>query len=376
MFDQQETINAIALTRLNQFSLAGLASLYRITGSATAVIDHRDHIRDILPDASQRLIDALSNLSEPLQRAEDEYRYDESHDIEALTMNDSRYPQRLKDCDDAPIVLFYKGTADLNARRVVSIVGTRQCTPYGHDLIQRFCRDLKQWCPEVLIVSGLAYGVDINVHRQALANGYETAAVLAHGHDTLYPPRHKDTADAMIRHGALVTEFLTHTKADKVNFVRRNRIVAGMADATILVESATHGGGLITTAIAQSYGRDVFAFPGAVGAPYSEGCNALIRNNGASLITSAGDFADAMGWKDDLSLEKARQKGVERDLFPTLTDDEQRLVALLQRSNDMPLNMLAIQADMPIATATTLLFSLEMKGVVRLYAGNTYHLIT
>lgn len=375
MYDQQEIINAIALTRLNQFSLAGLVSLYRITGSATAVIEHHSCIRDILPDASERLVDALNDLSEPLRRAEEEYAYDESHDIEVLTMGDSRYPQRMKECDDAPLVLFHKGTAELNRQRVLSIVGTRHCTPYGQDLIRRFCSELRQYCPEVLIVSGLAYGVDINAHRQALANGYETAAVLAHGLDYLYPPRHKETAEAMTRHGALVTEFLTRTAADKVNFIRRNRIVAGMADATILVESAAHGGGLITTGIAQDYGRDVFAFPGAVGAQYSEGCNALIRRHGAALITSAADFVDAMGWQDDGAMASARQKGVERDLFPALSDDERRIVALLQRSNDLRINMIATQTDMSIATATSLLFSLEMKGMVRLYAGGMYHLL-
>ena len=170
-------------------------------------------------------------------------------------MNDDRYPQRLKDCDDAPLILFYKGNANLNQQRVINIVGTRHCTPYGEDLIRRFITDLKQLSPNVLIMSGLAYGVDIVAHRQALASGYETIGVLAHGLDDLYPRQHRETAARMIEQGGLLTEFLTRTNADKINFVRRNRIVAGMSDACILIESAAHGGGLITCDISQSYGE-------------------------------------------------------------------------------------------------------------------------
>lgn len=375
MDNSQEIINTIALTRINYFSLAGMLELYRRLGSATAVMDHRDNIRDVLPDATQRLIDALKDVSEPLRRAEAELEYDEAHGITPLTMNDTRYPSRLRECDDAPLMLFYKGTADLNHARVLSIVGTRHCTSYGQDLIRRFCDDLRQICPDVLIISGLAYGVDICAHRNALRSGFDTAAVLAHGLDTLYPSSHRDTAREMLTRGGLITEFLTGTNADKVNFVRRNRIVAGMADATLLVESASHGGGLITTGIAQSYGRDVFAFPGAVGMTYSEGCNNLIRNNGAALITCATDLAAAMTWDNDSALRDARQQGIERQLFPELTDDEQLIVSTLAKTNDMQINMLAVRTGIPVQRMSALLFSLEMKGVVRMYAGGTYHLL-
>lgn len=375
MDNSQEIINTIALTRINYFSLAGMLELYRRLGSATAVIDHRDNIRDVLPDATQRLIDALKDVSEPLRRAEAELEYDEAHGITPLTMNDTRYPSRLRECDDAPLMLFYKGTADLNHARVLSIVGTRHCTSYGQDLIRRFCDDLRQICPDVLIISGLAYGVDICAHRNALRSGFDTAAVLAHGLDTLYPSSHRDTAREMLTKGGLITEFLTGTNADKVNFVRRNRIVAGMADATLLVESASHGGGLITTGIAQSYGRDVFAFPGAVGMTYSEGCNNLIRDNGAALITCATDLAAAMTWDNDSALRDARQQGIERQLFPELTDDEQLIVSTLDKTNDMQINMLAVRTGIPVQRMSALLFSLEMKGVVKMYAGGTYHLL-
>lgn len=375
MDNSQEIINTIALTRINYFSLAGMLELYRRLGSATAVMDHRDDIRDVLPDATQRLIDALKDVSEPLRRAEAELEYDEAHGIIPLAMNDTRYPSRLRECDDAPLMLFYKGNADLNRARVLSIVGTRHCTSYGQDLIRRFCDDLRQICTDVLIISGLAYGVDICAHRNALRSGFDTAAVLAHGLDTLYPSSHRDTAREMLTRGGLITEFLTGTNADKVNFVRRNRIVAGMADATLLVESASHGGGLITTGIAQSYGRDVFAFPGAVGMTYSEGCNNLIRDNGAALITCAADLATAMTWDNDSALRDARQQGIERQLFPELTDDEQLIVSTLTKTNDMQINMLAVRTGIPVQRMSALLFSLEMKGVVRMYAGGTYHLL-
>lgn len=373
--DQQEIINTIALTRINYFTLAGLIELYRLLGSATEVINHRHNIRDILPDAGDRLIDSLACLDEPLKRAEVELTYDLEHHIQPLTLNDPRYPQRLKECPDAPLILFYLGNTDLNPKRVINIVGTRHCTAYGQDLIRRFVTDLRALCPEVLIISGLAYGVDINAHRQALTNGFPTVGVLAHGLDDLYPPRHQQTAIEMVGHGGLVTEFLTQTNADKVNFVRRNRIVAGMSDACVLVESAARGGGLITTGISQSYGRDVFAFPGAVGAPYSAGCNNLIRDNGAALITSAEDFVKAMGWQTDAAIQKAHRKGIERQLFPSLSPEEQAVVDVLQCNNDLQINMLSVQSGLTISRLTALLFQLEMKGVIKPLAGGMYHLL-
>ena len=373
--EQQEIINAIALTRIGYFNLAGWGALCRKLGSATAVMDHRHHIRDILPDASPRLVHALDNVGDAIHRAEAELEWDLAHGVEPLCMGDDRYPQRLKDCPDAPLVLFYRGSADLNSSRVISVVGTRRATAYAKDLIDRFMSDLRQLCPHVLVVSGLAYGVDILAHRAALNNGYETAGVLAHGLDDLYPTAHRQTAEEMERHGGLLTEFLTGTNADKMNFVRRNRIVAGVADACILVESAARGGGLITCSIARSYAREVFAFPGPVGAPYSEGCNHLIRDNAAALITGAADFVQAMGWEEDRKIADSRRAGIERQLFPDLSDDEKRIVSALERHNDLQINMLSAQADIPIARLTALLFSLEMKGVVRTLAGGMYHLI-
>ena len=372
--NDNETRNAIALTRVNYFNLAGLAQLYRQLGSATAVIAHRNDLREVLPDASPRLQEATRNIETYLKVADAEMEYNLRNGIRALSLADDDYPQRLKNCDDAPLVLFYKGTANLNRERVINIVGTRHCTAYGQDLIRRFISELKSLCPEVLIVSGLAYGVDINAHRQALANGLDTVGVLAHGLDYLYPTRHKQTANEMLTQGGLLTEFLTNTNADKLNFVRRNRIVAGISDACVLVESAAHGGGLITAAIARDYNRDVFAFPGPVGAPYSEGCNNLIRDHKAQLVSSAADFVHALGWETDFKRMQAKRQGIERQLFPQLSGEEQAVVQALQKLNDQPINQLSLTANIPISQLTVLLFQLEMKGILKLLAGGSYHL--
>ncbi|MCI6161129.1 MAG: DNA-processing protein DprA [Prevotellaceae bacterium] len=371
----RETLYTAALTRMNHFHLAGLLYLYREMGSATAVVENRHRLKELLPDASPRLMEGLAHIDEALKRAENELEYDEANGIQAIAMNDARYPARLRECDDAPLMLFYKGNADLNQRRIVSIVGTRHITAYGQDVTRRFVNDLKQLCPQVLIVSGMAYGVDINAHRSALDNSYETVAVLAHGLDCLYPPRHKPTAQQMLDRGGLLTEFFTQTNADKLNFVRRNRIVAGMSDACLLVESAAHGGGLITARLARDYHRDVFAFPGRIGDPYSEGCNRLIRDNGAALITSAHDFVKAMGWEEDAARLKAGREGIERQLFPQLSAEEQAVVAALGRQNDVQINRLAVLSNLPIGQLAALLFELEMKGVVKPLAGGVYHLL-
>jgi len=371
-----ETRNAIALTRVNYFNLAGLAQLYRKLGSATEVITHRNNLKDVLPDASPRLLEAMHNIEQHLRVADAEMEYNARNNIKTLCLADNDYPQRLKNCADAPLVLFFKGNTDLNRARVINVVGTRHCTAYGQDVIRKFFTELKKLSPEVLIVSGLAYGVDINAHRQALANDLDTVAVLAHGLDNLYPARHKQTADEMIKHGGLLTEFLTNTNADKLNFVRRNRIVAGMSDACVLVESAAHGGGLITTAIARDYSREVFAFPGAVGAPFSEGCNNLIRDHKAQLITSAADFIQALGWETDFKRVQATRQGIERQLFPELSAEEQTVIEALQSLNDQPISQLSLSANIPISRLTVVLFQLEMKGMLKLLAGGCYHLYT
>jgi DNA processing protein len=371
----QEIFYAMALTRLTNFNFQQALELYKAAGSAQNLYEHRNDVGDMIEGCTPRLIAALKDWGDAMKRAEVEVKYMEEHRIRACSLMDDDYPQRMLECADAPLVLYSMGNADLNQQRIVSIVGTRHMTNYGGDVIRKFMRELHEMCPEVLIISGLAYGVDICAHRQALENGYETLAVLAHGLDQIYPYHHRDTAAKMLNHGGLLTEFMTQTNADKVNFVRRNRIVAGCADATIVVESAAKGGSLITAEIAQSYARSVFAFPGNVGAPFSEGCNNLIRDNAAALITSADDFVKAMGWEVDTVRKQVLAGGVERQLFPDITPDEQKIVSLLQQTNDLQLNILSVKTGIPIHSMTALLFQLEMKGVVKAMAGGMYHLL-
>ena len=373
--NEEETRYAIALTYMTGLSFATALILYRELGGAKAIYDHRHDIRDVVPDCSPRLAEVLKNWSAPLEQADAELQFINKYNIQALPLADDSYPARLRECPDAPIIIYYKGTADLNQKHVINIVGTRHCTTYGQDLVRRFITQLKELCPQVLIVSGLAYGIDICAHRQALASDLETVGVLAHGLEKIYPTQHRDTAAQMIRQGGLLTEYVSYSHMDKSNFVRRNRIVAGMTDATILVESAAHGGGLITAEIAQGYGRNVFAFPGPVGAKYSEGCNNLIRDNGAGLISSAEDFIKAMGWQSDALLQQAKSEGIERSFFPDLTDEEQAIVAVLDQEGDLQQNILSVKTNLPIGKLTAILFQLEMKGVVRPLAGGNYHLL-
>lgn len=373
---EQELFYVMALTRLTNFNYQQALELYKTVGSAQLLYEHRNEIGDIVKEASPTLMQALQNWDDAMKRADFELHYMQEHSIRGLVLGDDDYPQRLCECSDAPLVLYYKGNCDLNQTKIVSIVGTRQMTVYGQDLIRHFVNDLKCHCSKVLIVSGLAYGVDICAHREALANGYETVGVLAHGLDQIYPYRHHETAAEMVNHGGLLTEFMSQTNADKPNFVRRNRIVAGMADATVLVESAAKGGGLITCEIAQNYDRSVFAFPGNVTAEFSKGCNNMIRDNVAALISNANDFVVAMGWQDEALRKQAMTDGIERNLFPDLSPEEQKVVSLLQQTNNLQLNILSVKTGIPIGQLTALLFQLEMKGVVKPLAGGTYHLLS
>lgn len=375
MIDQQEILNTIILTRVSYYNPQAMLELYKAAGSATEVMAHRRHLQDILPNVPRRLTEIMSSLDSVIPRAEEEMEWETNNHVECLCYNDKNYPRRLRECPDAPLMLFYKGTADLNQPHIINIVGTRHMTPYGGDLIRNFVNDLYVLLPDTLIVSGLAYGVDIHAHRAALKNNMQTVGVLAHGIDNLYPPAHLQTAREMILKGGLLTEFMTHTNADKLNFVRRNRITAGLCDATVLVESAYKGGGLITARLARDYDRDIFAFPGPVGAPYSEGCNNLIRDNGAMLITSAADMIRAMGWERDQAVQVALKKGIERELFPTLTSEEQLLANILTAQNDLQVNVIAEKAHLPIAKVTALLFEMEMKGLVKALVGGFYHFL-
>lgn len=368
-----ETLNCMTLALLPRLKPAQLLELYHTAGSATAITDNARDLRAVAPEASPRLCAMIAaDIDTARQRATKEAEFAAQHDIRCLTISDKAYPQRLRSCCDAPLVLYFKGNTDLCARHAVAVVGTRRCTEYGKSLCERFTRELAAIAPGTLVISGLAYGIDIHAHRGALEAGLPTVAVLAHGLDRIYPAAHRNTARDMLACGGLATEFASATVPDKHNFVRRNRIIAGLAEATVVVESAAKGGGLITASIAQSYGRDVCAFPGRASDEFSVGCNNLIRTSHAQMITSAADLAEALCWDDARDAKASAPR--ERDLFPELSPEGLRVVDVLKGCDDMQLNMLTVKTDMPVSKLMSLLFELEMRGIVKSLSGARYRL--
>lgn len=372
MNTDEECIYSIALTQIPGIGHIWAKKLVDGMGSAVEVFKRRKELPERLSGVNRRVVDAL-DCPQAMERARREYEFTQKNRIQCLTLADEQYPSRLRECDDAPIALFFKGNTNLNALRVINMVGTRNATDYGQQLCATFLHDLQALCPDVLVVSGLAYGIDIYAHRAALANQLSTVGVLAHGLDRIYPSSHRKTAVDMLTDGGLLTEFLTETTPDKHNFVSRNRIVAGMSDATIVVESAAKGGSLITADIAESYHRDCFAFPGRVTDALSLGCNQLIRDNKAALLQSAADFVQVMGW--GAASQSAKVEAVQRNLFPDLSEEEQYIVDILQKEGDQQINTLVVRADIPVHRMNALLFELEMKGVVRVLAGGMYRLL-
>ena len=370
--DNKELLSLIALQHIPGIGSITAKRLIESIGSATQIFEHRTELPQLIPNIHPNLVNAL-DCPPAHCRAEQELAFIDKHHITCLGYNDEAYPARLRECDDAPILLFYRGNTSLNPRRIVSIVGTRKCTDYGRDLCERFVRDLATQLPDVLIVSGLAYGVDVCAHRAAIKYGLPTIGVLAHGLDRIYPPVHRNIAAQMTQCGGMLTEYISFTEPERQNFLQRNRIVAGMSDATIVIESAAKGGALVTANIAGSYGRDCFAFPGRIDDSASAGCHRLIRNHQAALITSADDFIEAMMW--DIS-QSGRPDAIQRTLFPDLNDEESLIVGLLEQHTDgIHINTLVVEANIPINRLSALLFELELRGIVRPLAGSIYKLI-
>lgn len=368
----QETLYMMALAQVPSVSQTNLHLLIDELGTATAIYENRKSLKELLPAASQKTLDALASIDTHLKRAEEELQFCKEGKIQCLGINDNNYPQRLKDCNDAPILLYYRGSANLNTQHIVSMVGTRQITAYGKDLCRTFVRDLKRLCPDTLVVSGLAYGVDIHCHKAALEEKLDTVGVLAHGMDQIYPRMHRDTAKQMLTQGGLLTEYLSRTPIDKRNFVQRNRIVAGLADAIIVVESATKGGSLITADIALSYNRQVWAYPGRITDTYSAGCNKLISSNKASLLLDAEDFCLSMGWTNDIRHRKKLSDGIQQELFSDFSAEERRIVEALAKADSKQINVLSVETNIPIGQLSSLLFTLEMKGAVQMLVGGKY----
>ncbi len=369
--NDQEILNVMTLTLLPKLGSSNAKILYETFGSATELFNNIGYIKDYLPNASELLIKTLSSHTDYLPRAEKELKFADEKRIRCLSIGDSDYPQRLKDCSDAPLLIYYKGNASLTPPKSISIVGTRHCTEYGKELCRRFVSDLREAVPDVQIISGLAYGIDIEAHRNALDSGLDTIGVLAHGLDQIYPSSHRSTAIKMLGQGGLVTEYMSGTNADKFNFVKRNRIVAGLADVTVIIESKNKGGSLITADIAESYNRDVCAFPGRVTDENSAGCNRLIQENHANMITCADDLVKLMRW----NARPAKKKSFQQELFIELSENEQAVCNVLKDCDSKQINQIAVETNIPVHEVSVVLFELEMKGVTKCLNGGNYRLI-
>ncbi|MCL1932595.1 MAG: DNA-processing protein DprA [Candidatus Azobacteroides sp.] len=371
MFNQ-DLIYRIGITLVKGIGNITAKQIIENSSDVALLFTEKKHIVEKISGLSRRIINEI-HRPEILQRAEKEIRFIEKARITPLFITDSGYPDRLKECVDAPIMLYFHGNADLNAEKIISIVGTRNATTYGKEITDQLLHNIREVFHDSLIVSGLAYGIDIAAHRAALRENLATVGILAHGLDRIYPSVHRNTAVEMINAGGLLTDFISETNPDRQNFVKRNRIVAGISDCTVVVESAQKGGALITANIADSYNRDIFAFPGKIGDKYSQGCNLLIKNKKASLVTSADDIFREMNWSD--SPAPGRTQAVQRVLFPELNPEEQKVMEILSKAGSMQLNLLAIELNLPVSRLSVLLFELEMNGLVRCKPGGMYSLL-
>jgi DNA processing protein len=312
----------------------------------------------------------LKNLKDPsiYQKAQSEMDFIQNNGISVAYFQDENYPERLKHCFDSPLLLFSAGSIDLSNRKIISIVGTRQITSNGTEFCKKFIEDLAPLNP--IIVSGFAYGVDIVAHQLAMEQGLQTIGVLAHGLNQIYPKTHKKYMAKMEQNGGFFTEFWSSSNPDKENFVRRNRIVAGMSEATIVIESAEKGGSLITANMASDYNRDVFAVPGRVSDKYSQGCNTLIKTQKAQLLTSAADLVYHLNW--DL---QTPTKSIQKQLFVSLDPEEQKIYDYLLQTGKEMLDSIALACDFPIYRLSGMLLNMELKGVIRPLPGKLFEAI-
>ena len=369
IMNHEKYYHLLALTRASHVGDVLAKILIRHCGSAEAVFkEPRKNLLKI-EGVGPSLVAALANQS-LFNRTENELRFIDENAIEMVSFYDNHYPDNLKECFDAPLILFKKGRVNLNHQRIISIVGTRQITGYGKDFLLGFIKDLKAYDP--LIVSGLAYGVDIMAHQQALKHTIQTVGVLAHGLDRIYPFVHHKEARKMQENGGLLTDFWSGTNPDRENFVKRNRIVAGLSQATLVIESADKGGSLITADIANSYNRDVFALPGRVSDAFSTGCNNLIKTNRASLLTSAKDLAYILNWK---ASDEDRYQPVQRKLLLDMPSDQQKIYNYLIQEGKQQLDLIALHCNFPIHKTARALLTLELNSAIRPLPGKYFEAI-
>jgi DNA processing protein len=351
---KQEWINRIALTWACKTRLRTIRQAIDTYGSATEVMAR-------YPDWVNQEAIAFANK---------ELDFIKKHHIQTYFYTDDNYPYRLTQCVDAPLLLYAKGHVDVNPKHAVSIVGTRQPSERGKDWCRRLVLDLAAKVPDITIISGLAYGIDVAAHKAAIEAGIPTLVIPAHGLDRIYPSVHRQVAVQTLDTGGILTEYTTGTEPERHNFVARNRIVAGMADALVVVESKKKGGSLITADMAVDYGREVFAVPGRVGDIYSEGCNDLIKSHKAQLIDSADDLIDAMSWQTQAQQPKQTTM---LELMYDLTENQQRLLNLLQEAEEgMHINQLVLETILPYNVVSSELIMLELQDIIKSMPGGVW----
>lgn len=366
-FLMNDLLYQIALTRIPLVGAVTARTLVSYCGSVEGIFTAKKKNLLKIPGIGERLAENIIS-TDVLREAEREMRFIEKNQIQVLFYLDDKYPDKLKHYADSPILLFYKGNADLNNLRVVAIVGTRQPTPQGIAFCEDLVADLKPY--NVLILSGLAYGIDVTAHRKSVELDIPTVGALGHGFQTIYPSQHRSIAERMCEKGGLLTEFPSNTLPDREHFPMRNKIIAGLCDALVVVETAKKGGSMITAHLANEYNKDVFAVPGRLQDKYAQGCNYLIKTHKAALLESAADLAYVMRWE-----AQETPKLIQRQLFVELSADEKLVVNLLQQYPEANIDRLLYETQMTGSALAAQLLELEFKGVVKSLPGKRYTLI-
>jgi len=365
--EDQDLLYLLALQRVEGVGDIMAKKLLNHCGSAETVFKTKTNQLAAIDGIGSMLLKNLKDKS-VFDKAHKELEFIRANNINIAYFKDDNYPDKLKHCFDSPVLLFTSGNIDLKNRKIISIVGTRQITSYGTEFCKKLIEDLVPLDP--VIVSGFAYGVDIVAHQLAMENNLQTIGVVAHGLNQIYPKPHKKYVAKMEENGGFMTEFWSSSNPDKENFVRRNRIVAGMSEATIVIESAEKGGSLITANMANDYNRDVFAIPGRTTDKYSAGCNNLIKTQKANMLTSAADLVYMLNW----DIEK-EVKPVQKQLFVSLDEDEQKIYDYLLKSGKELMDIIALQCDFPIYKISGILLNMELKGVIRPLPGKLFEAI-
>ncbi len=337
-------------------------------GDAASVFKAKKSVLSLLEGIGEIRAASIKDFK-GFKKVEDEIAFMEKYKIMPLFLTDKNYPKRLLNCYDPPTVLYYKGSADLNTAKIIGVIGTRSHTAYGKQVTEKLLRELES--SHVLVVSGLAFGIDAIAHKAALKNNLSTVGVLAHGLDTIYPAQHATLAKEMLQQGGLLTEFTSNTKPDKHHFPARNRIVAGMCDAVIVIETGVKGGSMITAELANGYNKDVFVFPGRTTDSKSSGCNYLIKNNKAMLLTDAKELMETMGWEE----KKKQQVKQQTALFIHLSEEEKIIVAILREKETAGIDELNLKSNLSSSTVAAAILNLELQAVIASLPGKMYKLL-